>query len=183
MIAAALELVSEKGPQGFTMTEAAKRAGVSAAAPYRHFAHKDALLAEVADHGFGLLSTKLDRIAGGHQDPRERLLALARGYVRWAVAHPDYYRVMFVEHGAGELRPAGRRSFLALVGAIEACQTAELIRRQDPLAVAGPMWSLVHGAALLRITGRLRAVGVGENAEELAARSIAALLDSPAIAP
>jgi AcrR family transcriptional regulator len=186
LLAAALELVAEKGPKGFTMSEAAKRAGVSSAAPYRHFADRDALLAEVAEQGFVALGQALDRIAARGRDPLELLVRLGRGYVRWAVANPDHYKVMFDDaYGVedfSDVRPAGRHTFLVLLNAIETGQLAGLLRAQDPRAVAGPLWSAIHGIALLQIGHKFRAVGIREGAEALAARTITALLASPEIA-
>src|ERR1700741_4961906 len=95
LTSAALSLVAEKGPKGFTLTEAARRAGVSAAAPYRHFADKASLLATVAEQGFGDLHADLVAAAGAASDPRASVIELGRAYVRWAIAHPDHYRVMF----------------------------------------------------------------------------------------
>jgi AcrR family transcriptional regulator len=186
LLAAALELVAEKGPQGFTMSEAAKRAGVSAAAPYRHFTDKEALLGEVAEQGFVALGQALDRIAARGKDPLDLLVRLGRGYVRWALANPDHYKVMFDDaygaEGFSDVRPARRHTFLVLLNAIEAGQQAGLVKAQDPRAVAGPLWSVVHGIALLQIGHKLRAVGIKEGAEALAARTITALLQSPGIA-
>jgi AcrR family transcriptional regulator len=186
MVAAALELVAERGPRGFTMSEAAKRAGVSPAAPYRHFTDKEALLAEVAEQGFVALGRALDRIAARGKDTQDMLVRLGRGYVRWAVANPDHYKVMFDDaHGTEDftdVRPAGRHTFLVLLTTIEACQQAGLIRAQDPRAAAGPLWSIIHGIALLQIGHKFRAVGIKEGAEAMAARTITALLHSPDIA-
>jgi AcrR family transcriptional regulator len=186
LLAAALELVAEKGPRGFTMSEAAKRAGVSAAAPYRHFTDKEALLAEVAEQGFVALGQALDRIAARGRDPVDLLVRLGRGYVRWAVANPDHYKVMFDDaYGAEDftdVRPAGRHTFLVLLNAIESGQRAGVVKAQDPRAVAGPLWSVIHGIALLQIGQKLRAVGIKEGAEALAARTVTALLRSPEIA-
>jgi AcrR family transcriptional regulator len=180
LVEAALELVAQKGPQGFTMTEAARRAGVSAAAPYRHFADKDALLAEVAAQGFVRLGEALDRAVGRAGEPRERLLRLCRGYVKWALAHPDHYRVMFGEaHGAEEFdedRPSGLGTFRLALRAIEDCQAAGVIGAQDPRAVAGPLWSVLHGIAMLQIGRQFRVVGITESAEALTTRAVTALL-------
>src|ERR1700754_3131219 len=70
LTSAALSLVAERGPKGFTLTEAARRAGVSAAAPYRHFADKAELLATVAEQGFCELHADLVAVGDGVSDPR-----------------------------------------------------------------------------------------------------------------
>lgn len=170
LTSAALSLVAEKGPKGFTLTEAARRAGVSAAAPYRHFADKAELLAAVAEQGFRELHGELAAAAGRVSDPKQRVTELGRAYVRWAIAHPDHYQVMFgaealkVEQG---LAVAGEQAFGDLLDAITRCQEAGIVAAQDPREVAGPLWSLVHGIASLAIGGHLRAVGITQDPEEL----------------
>ena len=92
---AALGLVKEKGPKGFTLREVARRAGVSAAAPYRHFSDKAQLLAAVATQGFIQLHEALSAATTETADLTRQVLDMGRAYARWAVTHPDYYQVMF----------------------------------------------------------------------------------------
>jgi AcrR family transcriptional regulator len=177
---AALALVAEKGPKGFTLTEAARRAGVSAAAPYRHFADKAQLLAAVATEGFVQLHEALSAAAQGDPDPTNRVIQLGRAYVGWAVTHPDYYLSMFgtetVKREHPELLVAGGRAFGTLVDAITSCLEAGVLQGSDPLAIAGPMWSLVHGVASLAIGGDLCDVGIQEDPEAVAVRAITEFL-------
>ena len=173
LTSAALSLVAEKGPKGFTLTEAARRAGVSAAAPYRHFADKAALLATVAEQGF--LDLHAELVAVDEADPKARVVELGRTYVRWAVAHPDHYRVMFgadigkAAHAG--LAVAGERAFGDLVDAL-----AGVVDGQDPRSVAAPLWALVHGVASLAIGGELSAVGSQEDPEAMVASVVARVL-------
>ena len=122
LTAAALGLVSEKGPKGFTLREVARRAGVSAAAPYRHFADKADLLAAVATQGFVQLHETLNTVAAETTDLHARMVNMARAYVRWAVSHPDYYQAMFGaetdKSNHPELLTAGARAFADLLDAI-----------------------------------------------------------------
>ncbi|OJZ69924.1 TetR family transcriptional regulator [Mycobacterium paraffinicum] len=181
LTSAALSLVAEKGPKGFTLTEAARRAGVSAAAPYRHFADKAALLATVAAQGFGDLHAELTE-AASTEDPKERVVDLGRAYVRWAVAHPDHYRVMFgaelskADHP--ELAVAGEQAFGDLLDAIAACQDAGVVKGRDPRELAAPLWSLVHGVASLAIGGEFGAVGIERDPEAIIAGVVAQMLGS-----
>jgi AcrR family transcriptional regulator len=180
LTSAALSLVAEKGPKGFTLTEAARRAGVSAAAPYRHFADKAELLAAVAEQGFRELHADLVAAADRASDPKDRVIELGRTYVRWAVTHPDYYQVMFgteslkAEHPG--LAVAAEQAFGDLLDAITTCQQAGAVRIDDPLEIAAPLWSLVHGLASLGIGGDLRAVGIHRPPEEMVAGVVAQLL-------
>ena len=180
LTSAALSLVAEKGPKGFTLTEAAKRAGVSAAAPYRHFADKAELLATVAQQGFLELHAELAAAAGAVAEPKSRVTELGRAYVRWAVAHPDHYRVMFgaeidkAAHPA--LAAAGEHAFGDLLDAITRCQEAGIVDGQDPRSVAAPLWALVHGVASLAIGGELRAVGIRQDPDAMVAGAVARML-------
>jgi AcrR family transcriptional regulator len=179
---AALALVAEKGPKGFTLSEAARRAGVSLAAPYRHFADKADLLASVAEQGFLELHQAMAAADEDSSDPRARVTELSRAYVRWAVGHPDYYQVMFgaetkdkADHPG--LLAAGAQAFNTLLGVITEGLEAGLLQGDEPLKLAGPMWSMVHGIAALAIGGDLHHVGIDEDPEHLAARAANDLLD------
>ena len=133
---AALGLVSEKGPKGFTLREVARRAGVSAAAPYRHFADKADLLAAVATQGFVQLHETLTAVAAETTDLHARMVNMARAYVRWAVTHPDYYQAMFGaetdKSDHPELLTAGARAFDDLLDAITRCQEAKHPAQRRP---------------------------------------------------
>jgi AcrR family transcriptional regulator len=181
LTSAALSLVAERGPKGFTLTEAARRAGVSAAAPYRHFSDKAHLLATVAEQGFLDLHTALTAGADAASDPTEKLIEIGRAYVRWAVGHPDQYRVMF---GADtdktqypSLAVAAGQAFGVLLDAIAGCQAAGLLRGQQPREAAGPLWSLVHGVASLAIEGELRNVGINRDPERMIVDALSDLFD------
>jgi len=176
---AALSLVAEKGPKGFTLTEAARRAGVSAAAPYRHFADKAELLASVAEQGFLALHADLTAATEAVSEPKAQVIELGRVYVRWAVTHPDHYQVMFgaeinkPDHPA--LAVAAEQAFGDLLDAIARCQEAGIIRGKDPREIAGPLWSLVHGVASLAIGGDLRAVGIDQDPQDMVSGIVAQL--------
>ena len=94
---AALELVAEKGPHGFSLNEASRRAGVSVAAPYKHFADREALLAALAVTGFRAQREYFEAAlaAADDQDPADQLAALAAAYVRFAVQQPALFDVTF----------------------------------------------------------------------------------------
>jgi AcrR family transcriptional regulator len=180
LTSAALSLVAEKGPKGFTLTEAARRAGVSAAAPYRHFADKAELLATVAEQGFLELHADLAAAADAVAKPKARVIELGRVYVRWAVTHRDRYQVMFGAEIAKEDHPslavAGELAFGDLLDAITRCQQAGVVKGRDPREIAGPLWSLVHGVASLAIGGELRAVGISQDPEAMIEGVVAQLL-------
>ena len=155
LIRAALELIAEKGPAGFTFAEAARWAGVSPAAPYRHYSDRDALLADVARRGFELFTSALqDAWNDGLPDPMTAFERLGKAYLAFARAHPAYYSAMF-ETGIPadanpELAAAGERAFAVLRRASEVL-VARLPQKGRPpaLMMALHVWSLSHGIASL----------------------------------
>ncbi len=103
LIQAARELIKEKGPAGFTFADAARSAGVSPAAPYRHFRDREALLADVAREGFVRFEAMLTTgWANGKPDALTAFNNVGRAYLAFARAEPAYYAAMF------EIGPAAR---------------------------------------------------------------------------
>ncbi len=113
LIAAALDLISKKGPAGFTFADAARAAGVSPAAPYRHFRDRDALMADVARRGFEAFTEALTRAwDGGKPAPRAAFERVGRAYLAFAAKEPALFSAMF-ESGVPigdypEVREVGR---------------------------------------------------------------------------
>src|SRR3989338_4112305 len=96
LVRAALDLIAEKGPAGFTFADAARSAGVSSAAPYRHFRDRAALLADVGRRGFGQFAVGPARAGDdGRPDPMPAFETLGRPYLSFARAEPAYYSAMF----------------------------------------------------------------------------------------
>src|ERR1700681_4143643 len=101
VIDAALNLSAQKGPAGFTFADEARSAGVSSAAPYRHFRDRDALIADVARRGFELFATRLDTAWNdGQPEPLKAFENVGRAYLGFARSEPAYYSAMF-EAGVG----------------------------------------------------------------------------------
>ena len=98
LIDASLALIAEEGFSALTLREVARRAGVTHAAPYRHFADKEALLAAVAEEGFRAMASDMRERMDKETSPTERLLACGVAYVLFAVRHPSHFRVMFGPH-------------------------------------------------------------------------------------
>ncbi|MFG2669955.1 TetR/AcrR family transcriptional regulator [Streptomyces sp. NPDC048445] len=95
LLRAALELVAERGPHGFTLAEASRRAGVSVAAPYKHFADRETLLAELAARGYREQHNRFAAAMGGSEDPAEQLAFFAAAYVRFAAEEPALFDITF----------------------------------------------------------------------------------------
>src|SRR6478672_3633882 len=95
LIRAALELIAKKGPAGFTFAEAARFAGVSPAAPYRHFRDRDELLADVARRGFDAFATVLAAAwDGGRPDVFTAFDRIGKAHLQFARSEPAYYSAM-----------------------------------------------------------------------------------------
>jgi AcrR family transcriptional regulator len=155
LMRAALDLIAEKGPGGFTFAEAARSAGVSPAAPYRHFRDRDELLASVALRGFGQFEVALTQAwDNGRPHPFTAFERLGRAYLAFARVEPAYYSAMF-EAGVPldanpELREAGDRAFAVLRTAAEALIAATPPKTRPPaLMLALHVWALAHGVASL----------------------------------
>jgi AcrR family transcriptional regulator len=155
LLRAALELIAQKGPGGFTFAEAARWAGVSPAAPYRHFRDRDELLANVALRGFHQFEAVLTQAWDeGRPDLLFALDRLGKAYLDFAHKEPAYYSAMFeagIPLGSNpELREAGERAFAVLRGAAEKlCAEIPAQHRPPALMVALHIWAMAHGVASL----------------------------------
>jgi AcrR family transcriptional regulator len=156
----ALVMISRGGVDALTLREIGARVGVSRSALYRHFADKRALLAAVATEGFRTLREQL--VAAWEDGGRGRAAFEAMGdaYVRFAIANPAHYRVMFggaldPKAGERELAIEASGAFQALVDALTSLQRARIVRNDDTLQMARFVWAVVHGVAMLGIDGQL----------------------------
>jgi AcrR family transcriptional regulator len=158
LVQAGLKLLSENGVGGLSLRAAAQLAGVSHAAPYRHFRDKDALVAAIAEQGFLLLTEtmRVELARCPHEDAPRRLEALGQGYVGFALAHPAYLRVIFggvidkTEMPAG-LIAAGTDSYELLRGVVARGLERGELRGGDADTVSLSCWSMVHGFSMLCI--------------------------------
>ena len=156
----AVRTITEDGVEALTLREAGRRLGVSRTALYRHFSDKSALLAAVAREGFQRFRDDLLRGWSEAPGTRRGFELMGVAYVRFAVAHPAHYRVMFGAYRHlcdkdPELRADAEGAFRVLVDAIAALQQAGLVRQDDPVQQAEFVWALVHGLAMLAIDGQL----------------------------
>ena len=179
LIDAALELIAKKGPAGFTFAEAARSAGVSPAAPYRHFRDRDELMANVALRGFVAFEAALARAwDDGRPQPLAALDRLGKAYLEFARAEPAYYGAMFeagVPVGASpELREASERAFAVLrKAADQICAAMPAANRPPALMVALHIWTMAHGVASL--------FGRGDGGQRPLPMSPAELLEAEAL--
>lgn len=171
----ALERIREAGSEGLTLRELARRAGVSHAAPYRHFPDRSALLAAVAEEGFAQLAAAMQQAGERGRTPLGRLRRAGLAYVEFARASPAHFRMMFGPEAVGAGGAAGLRTFSALAALVEGCQRAGDLRAGDSELLARMAWSLVHGIAELEAASQLGMRSAAE-LERFALRAMDALL-------
>ena len=182
LILAAAELIEESGSLDFTMVEAARRAGVSGAAPYRHFRDKDDLLQAVARLGFiGLGDCAREAIAGRDIATEDAVIALGCSYIRFMLEHRNFNDLMWGEPGARamedpnlDLRGSG---FYVLVDCVDALCERESIGPVDPVELATELWVMVHGLSLLAMNQQIDRFLPDADAYQLLERSTRIFFD------
>jgi AcrR family transcriptional regulator len=166
-------IVRERGPAFVSVREVARRARVSHAAPAHHFRNKSGLLTAFAAQGFDRLAETIgDTIASSRASaPPAVLAAMGRGYVRFAIEHPEHFAIMFrtelLEARDPELARASDRAYDALMSTARAAATQGYLTA-DPVVTASAAWALVHGLATLWLSGRLQARTGDADPHELA---------------
>ena len=167
------QLIAEKGPAGFTFADAARWAGVSPAAPYRHFRDRDELLADVARRGFEQFAAALEAAwDGGRPDPMTAFERTGKAYLAFARTEPSYYSAMFEAgvplEASPELTAAGDRAFAVIRAASERLiEQMPAGRRPPALMMALHIWSMSHGIASLFGRGDAGRRKLPMSAEEL----------------
>jgi AcrR family transcriptional regulator len=153
-VRAAMELLEEGGETALSLRAVARRAGVSPAAPYRHYADREALVSAVAVVGYRELA---ERLAAAHPSPStpEQLAGVAIAYVQFALERPALFRIMF-----GEPCDRDNDERVAATAAVS-LYVREIVQRSFPQvdtdAMATAIWALVHGFAFLHLDGKLDA--------------------------
>jgi AcrR family transcriptional regulator len=176
LVAAALALIAEGGAAALTMRAVARRAGVSAMAPYHHFRDRAALVAAVAAHGFDqLYSDKIAALAAAPGDPAQRIVAGAIAYVRFVRENPALYRLMKSSELADradhpDLAIAAARPGDSLAAMLGELAAAGRLHGTTPRDAGQLLWALVHGLGTLSIDAYL------PDAERLAGEGAAAML-------
>src|SRR6267154_4668244 len=153
-VSAAMELLEESGETALSLRAVARRAGVSPAAPYRHYADREALVSAVAAVGYRDLA---EQLAAAHPSPStpQQLASVAVAYVQFALDRPALFRIMFGEpcdRDNDERVAATAAVSLYLRGIVE-----RAFPDPDAEALATAIWALVHGLAFLHLDGKLDA--------------------------
>jgi len=160
MIVAAAELIEESGSLGFSMADAARRAGVSTAAPYRHFRDKEALLDAVAQLGFLGLSESARRARDAEPGGSvEAIIAIGKNYIDYVTGKAAFYDLMWGDIGARafDAEQFDRRAsgFFVLVETVEDYLAAEGVDGIDVLDISIKLWAMVHGFSSIAMSGKL----------------------------
>ena len=166
LVAGGLVLLEEDGASALGLREIARLVGVSAAAPYRHFADRKALLEAVAAEGFRDFTVAMGKDAAGVAES-EQLAAMAFGYVRFARERPALFRLMF----SSDLHPFRDPELQEHADAAYATIAVAAARedKSAPAEVAVMCWSFVHGLAMLLLEEQILGASAG-NADALVRR-------------
>ncbi|WP_315834931.1 TetR/AcrR family transcriptional regulator [Bradyrhizobium prioriisuperbiae] len=179
LVDAAFELVTEGGAEAVSVREAARRAGVSPGAPFRHFPSRDALLAAVAEEAQRRFRAEISAALADvpEQDPLARYRALGRAYLRWALRNPAHFEVistgrLFDYEAAGELRADNAEIIATTARVLEEAGARGLLRTRDVrvLQIAGR--ALVYGFARMKTDGHFPRWGVADDEVELLADKV-----------
>jgi AcrR family transcriptional regulator len=180
LIAATRQLVEERGAENFTLADACRVAGVTTAAPYRHFRGKQQILEEIASRGFDeLRSRSMAIVADKGEGTLEGIIAMGQAYVAFAVEETAVFRLMFgqqpslkkAEHVLG----TGHACFCNLIDQVALyCKRNRV--RGDAQELALRLWTFVHGAASLLIDQDYEAVAPQIDVNRLIAGAAPGLL-------
>jgi AcrR family transcriptional regulator len=159
LIEASIALAREGGPDQVILREAARAAGVSHSAAYRHFADREALLAEVSGFARNELATQMRRRVNRTNDPRKRLRAVGTAYIDFAISEPGLFRTAFTSHPATSHKATGTiaEPYEVLGQVLDEAQAAGLLDARLRLGAEVAVWSAVHGLAVLLLDGPLPA--------------------------
>jgi AcrR family transcriptional regulator len=160
LILAAADLIRERASIDFAMVDAARRAGVSSAAPYRHFKDRDALLEAVCHVAFMALTESTRQTAASvDTGTEEGIIAIGKGYLDFVTGHPEFYDLMWGDMGLRALESVdeGIKSsgFYVLVDAVSSWCAGNGVSNYDALALAVKLWAMAHGLACLTMNQSL----------------------------
>ena len=183
LVKSAIEIIGGSGLGSLSLRALARHAGVSPAAPYRHFPSRDALLEAIAVQGFRIRSENMHlALEKAGSDPMARLLEVGVAFVLFAHEYASHYAVMtnaeLIEDSQDtELAEAAAKSMGILLQAMREAQDAGCIASGDVKVLAAAAWASVHGLASLIASGQLRHLRIeSENVEELTRRITGAML-------
>lgn len=159
LLTTAEEIVNRDGVAGLTLRGVAREVGASHAAPKNHFDDLTGLLSELAAIGFTRFADRMQAAAAAQMSPTDKLNAIGRAYVEYALAEPGLFQLMFRGERLDKTRPALReameRAFGTLAGSVAATHVGDPDAGRATRAHAARAWSMVHGYAILLLDDRL----------------------------
>lgn len=174
-------MVAARGVDGFSMREAARVAGVSPGAPYRHFADNDALLKAVASRVAGLLGEAQQKAASQHSDPLLRFRAIGICSISFAVEHPEWFKLMntarFMDRSDPETRTQLEANERAVQLALEATvEEGSLTELHDPSLVMLAVKATTYGLTRMFLDGHMDTANLTREQAEKVAEAVLNLL-------
>jgi AcrR family transcriptional regulator len=161
LIKAGVEILAEEGLGALSLRKVAKQAGVSHAAPYSHFADKQALIAAISTEGFKELYIQIKSVLAAYKDDLENLLIeTAWTYLQFALNEPDRFKLMFSsvlekEKEYPDFVEISQKNFSQIVEIVEICQQAGVLKQGAPDLIALSLWGTVHGFTSLLLEGQI----------------------------
>jgi AcrR family transcriptional regulator len=181
LIEAALSLIAERGAFGFTLAEAAKFAGVTPAAPYRHFNDRNALLGELARRGFDAFAAHLrEAWNDGRPDSIAALWRMGEAYLDFARQEPGLYAAMFGDARMlreGPLIAASAAALDGLRNAAKAVLAHHGVTQADGRQLGAQIWAVSHGVVSLANSGHFSGAAPGADPRSILVASVAALIE------
>lgn len=178
LIDATLKMLESIDPSELSLRELARNAGVSQAAPYRHFKNKEELIAEISKQGFQMKTKYMqEAIDRYQQQPLEMFYNCGLSYFRMGLYHPQHFKLMFNSGSCPsdrhpELMMAAAGTFVLLRDVIKVCQKAKIIGEGDPYLIAMNCWVLVHGFTTLYVGDQMKWLGINNSNAEAAFRQM-----------
>ena len=161
LIQAGVEILAREGVSGLSLRKVARQAGVSHAAPYSHFADKQALIAAISTEGFKQLFTQIKAVFIDYKDdPENLLIETAWAYLQFALNEPDRFKLMFSsvlekEKDYPDFVEISQNNFRQLVEIVEICQKANALKAGEPNLIAVSLWGTVYGFISLLLEGQI----------------------------
>jgi len=161
LVKAGVEILAKEGLGGLSLRKVAKQAGVSHAAPYSHFADKQALIAAISTEGFKQLFNQISAVFATYKDdPENLLIETAWTYLQFALNEPDRFKLMFSsvlekEKDYPDFVEISQNNYRQLVEIVERCQQANILKEGEPDLIALGVWGTVHGFISLLLEGQI----------------------------
>jgi AcrR family transcriptional regulator len=168
LISAALKFIENNPLEKLSLRALASKAGVSQAAPYRHFKDRNAVLAAISQQGFELkFKYMLESFIANHDRPKELIHGCAQAFFKMGLLHPQHFKLMLTSHVCPspdypDLEAAAGLAFGLLKKTILICQSAGIVGAGDPYHQSMHCWAMISGFTTLYIEGRLNWLGVNE---------------------